>query len=212
MNTPTHALVSLFVLGRRATSRETGALVAGAIAPDVPMFVMFVWARFIAGRPQGEIWGDIYYQRGWQHAIDAAHSVPIALALVAVSLWRQRAGGRETLWSPVRLFALSGLLHTALDFPVHHDDGHRHFWPLSPWRFDSPISYWDDCCYGSLVSLGEVTAMLVVIVLLWRRYTGRWGRVALGVTGFVYTAGLASLLVRARDFPWLGALLGGGRD
>jgi len=34
-------------------------------------------------------------------------------------------------------------LHALFDFPLHHDDGHRHFWPFSEFRFDSPVSYWD---------------------------------------------------------------------
>ncbi len=207
MNTPTHALVSLFALGRGCSRREAVALIAGGVLPDLPIFVLFVWARFIQGVPSNVIWSQTYYQPGWQAVVDAAHSIPLALLLAGLC-WMRRT---EAWARPGLLFASSLLLHSALDLPVHHDDGHRHFWPLSAWRFDSPISYWDPCCYGHTVSLLEVLAMMAIIVALWRRGVGASGRTALGVTGLVYLGGLAAILGQTLDFPWLGALLGGGR-
>ena len=72
-------------------------------------------------------------------------------------------------WSAF-LFALflSLLLHTLGDLPLHHDDGHRHFFPFLDWRFESPVSYWDPAHYGLWFSLVEATAVAVAATLLYR--------------------------------------------
>jgi len=41
------------------------------------------------------------------------------------------------------VFSSSALLHLVTDFALHHDDARAHFWPLSQWKFESPLSYWD---------------------------------------------------------------------
>lgn len=210
VNTPTHALLSLLLLGTRVNRAGALALVVGGIAPDIPMFLLYAWATWVASLPGSVIWSETYYEPGWQAAVDAAHSVPIALAFVAMGLARTRTV--PTLrppQHPLTLFGASLILHSAFDLPVHHDDGHRHFWPLSNWRFDSPISYWDPCCQGPTVALLEVTAMLGAVFVLWRRMRGGLTRWTLGVLGLVYGAGLVVLVRQSADFPWLAALLGG---
>ena len=51
------------------------------------------------------------------------------------------------------LIALYGaaLVHLALDFPLHNNDSRAHFWPLTNWKFISPVSYWDPKYYGHIV-------------------------------------------------------------
>ncbi len=44
-------------------------------------------------------------------------------------------------WSVLIAFAGAGLLHLALDFPLHTHDARMHFWPLSTWVFESTLSY-----------------------------------------------------------------------
>ena len=85
-------------------------------------------------------------------------------------------------------FAASGLLHQACDFPVHADDPHRHFWPLSDWRFHSPVSYWDPRHYGHLFQPFEFALTLGLLAFLARRYRSPWLRGALGFLGLVYAA------------------------
>ena len=53
------------------------------------------------------------------------------------------------------------VLHSLLDLPVHNDDAHRHFFPLSNYRFISPISYWDPNHYGGIVSVVELLLVLL---------------------------------------------------
>ncbi|MEJ6403517.1 hypothetical protein [Yoonia sp. 2307UL14-13] len=73
--------------------------------------------------------------------------------------------------SPV-MIALCGaaLLHLFLDFPLHHDDGRAHFWPLTNWIFQSPVSYWDRNHYGNIAGPLEIVLSLGCCVILWRRF------------------------------------------
>ena len=89
------------------------------------------------------------------------------------------------------LFA-SVLFHSLADLPLHHDDGHRHFWPFSDFRFASPVSYWDPSHHGN--SVLTIEAFLVIAVpasfFLWRRDAGLcWAASLAGLAwllGFLY--------------------------
>lgn len=138
------------------------------------MFVMYGWARFIAGLGDRDIWpepGGLYWQPLWQTWTNAGHSIPLMAAVLAVAIAVKRD------W--LRIFALAGLLHVAFDFPVHREDGHAHFWPLSDWKFVSPVSYWDVNHYGGIVGPIELAIVIGTIVLLWRRYPSRLVRAGL---------------------------------
>jgi hypothetical protein len=83
------------------------------------------------------------------------------------------------------------LLHALGDAFLHREDGHRHLWPLSSWRFESPVSYWDPAHHGA-VGAGLETLLIVASTLaLWPR-APRAGRVALallcGASGTAWVA------------------------
>jgi len=52
---------------------------------------------------------------------------------------------------------------------LHHDDAHRHFLPLSGFRFESPISYWDPAHYGLVFGAVELAGVVVGSIVLIRR-------------------------------------------
>ncbi|MDQ6971679.1 MAG: hypothetical protein Q9M30_03440 [Mariprofundaceae bacterium] len=56
-------------------------------------------------------------------------------------------------------------LHSCFDFPLHHNDAHHHFYPLSMWQFHSPVSYWDPAHYGGIA--GPVELMVVLAGGAW---------------------------------------------
>lgn len=198
MNTPTHTLVGLATLGARGTGRRNAAAALGAVIPDVPIFVLFVVARFVLGQPSTQIWTRTYFEPGWQLAVDLAHSVPLAAVGAALARWRGSSAGTA-------LF-LSMLLHSALDLPVHTDDAHRHFLPLSDWQFHSPVSYWDPRSYGRQVAAVEIAAGLALAVRSYRLLTSRAARAAVLATGVVYLAGGVVLLRPCLAMPWLASL------
>ncbi len=109
-----------------------------------------------------------------------SNAVPLWAALLVVGLVLRK----PWVWA----FAGAGLLHLALDFPVHHDDAHKHLWPLTNWRFHSPLSYWDPAHYGHIVSLVEIALGATCIVILWRRFLSIPIRTLLATALLAYAA------------------------
>lgn len=159
MNTPSHAVVNAAVLGRRY---PLWPVVAGAVLPDAPIYLFYWSDRFLLGAPASRIWSVDYFRSAWQPAIDALHSFP----LVAVAFVLARRLG----WRRCEAFSASAFLHSVGDFPFHHDDAHRHFFPFSDYRFRSPVSYWDWRHHGALGAAIELFLVLISLGALCRTY------------------------------------------
>lgn len=187
MNTPAHILVNLAVLGGGERWAYARPIAAGAVLCDLPMFLFFVWERFVEGASQAAIWGHAYFESGWQRFFDVFNSIPLALLGLLGALAGRRPG--------VALFFASVLLHSVLDLPLHHDDGHGHFWPISTWRFVSPVSYWDPAHHGAWGALLETSAVVVSCAVLWQRVERVWLRAALAALGSVQSLGWLLLYV-----------------
>ena len=142
---------------------QTIAVTLGALAPDLTMLAFYL-AMKISGVPEFEIWDVRYFEPVWQHSFDIANSIPV-YALLALAAWR--LGSRSSL-----LFCVAALVHCVLDLLVHHDDGHRHFYPFTDFRFQSPVSYWDPAHYGRLVGFVEILSFAGIAVWLWRSESG----------------------------------------
>jgi hypothetical protein len=166
MRTPGHAVLNLALLGPSAP----GAVLAGAILPDLPIAILYLRER-LRGTPEEEIWAVHYQRRSWQDFIHGAHSIPLSLAgaLLALALSAQS----------LALFFASTLLHAVADFPVHVQDAHRHLFPLSDYRFISPLSYWDERFYGRQVTQVELLLVFAAGAALWMRGLGSPGALAL---------------------------------
>ena len=200
MNTQTHLLLGLAVFARRP--RESGApsssaaleaaLLFGALVPDASLFLMWGQAR-LAGVPDERIWSELYYSGFWQ-GIGALSNSLLVFALLALAA--RSLGGRfvgeavrvHRAASIVLAFAAAALLHVVTDLPLHHDDGHPHFWPFSDWIYASPVSYWDPEHHGRTWSTIESLLALGLSVVLWRRYRAWPARAALLLAGLSYVA------------------------
>lgn len=147
-----------------------GALL-GALAPDLSLYVMAGTALFLLGIPPERVFGELYFSPAWQQVFAIDNSFPLWALVLCVALWTRRPA--------LVAFAGAALLHLALDFPVHHDDARPHFWPLSTWIFESPISYWDRSRGAQWVGALETLAVLVCSVVLWRRFQDWSARVLL---------------------------------
>ena len=117
-------VIASAALARAGTPKRNWTVLAGAFVPDASMFVFFAWSR-LQGWSGDETWNVRYWMEPWQTLGAASNSFLVfgaALAL-ALALWRS---------SPlIAVFCGAALLHIALDFPLHADDAHRHFWPLT---------------------------------------------------------------------------------
>lgn len=167
MNTPAHLIVGLAAFGKPGHPRVTGAALAGALLPDLSLYLLAGGALGL-GVPAERVFGQLYYSDAWQAVFAVDNSVFVWGALLGVGLWLGRA------W--IIALAGAGLLHVALDFPLHAGDGRPHFWPLTDWVFDSPFSYWDGNHHGGLLAPLEIILSLGLVVFLWRRFWGRWMR------------------------------------
>lgn len=188
MNTPAHAAVNLLLLGGRdATGASppespppTGHLVAvtvGAVLPDAPM-LLFYGVEKLRGVPESVIWSLTYHHPDWQTLFDLVGSLP--LIIVALVIARRLAAPR--------LFALlaSMGLHALCDLPLHHDDAHRHLWPLSDWRFRSPVSYWDPAHHGTLFAVLEIALVVLATATLLRRHGEPRARLLVAMVALTY--------------------------
>jgi hypothetical protein len=183
MKTPSHAIINLAILGRTQHSELNLLIVTGGILPDIPIFLFYFWAKYIARLPEATIWSKAYYEPFVQNIVALFHSIPLAGIgwLIAYYL------GLPS----VQILFVSTILHSLGDLPVHNDDAHRHFFPFSNYRFISPISYWDRKHYGSIVSLVE---MLLVLLATYR------------VFGLVNSYAGKGLLILVNAFYWAGAV------
>ncbi len=157
MNTPSHLILNLALLRRPSPPVMTWPILLGALIPDAAMFVFYGWARW-QRMPEQTIWSETYYSQPWQTIFAVGNSMPLGLLAAALGY------GLKRLW--LGLLGASMVLHHLADLPLHHDDAHQHFWPLSSVRFISPISYWDVDHLGRLGATLEMTLVLVATVYL----------------------------------------------
>ena len=171
-------MLSIATLTRRregADDRQSTYLVPavlGAIVPDGSMFLFYAIEKFVNGSSEREIWTTRYFLPAWQDFFDLFNSIPI-VAVGLIVAWNLNRMG----WV---VFFASMLLHIACDLPLHHDDGHRHFWPLIDWRFESPVSYWDVNHFGRPAAIAEVILFLACSVWSLKKHTN-W-KIRTGIT------------------------------
>ncbi len=161
MNAPSHAIINLALLTKPQLPQANLAIVIGGILPDIPIFIFYFWAKFIARLPEAKIWSEAYYQPLIQNLVAIFHSIPLAIIGLLISYYFG--------WQILQVICISLILHSLLDLPVHNDDAHRHFFPFSNYRFISPISYWDPKHYGSIIASIEI---LLVLLGTWRVFPG----------------------------------------
>lgn len=171
MNTQTHLLLASALLAKNGKSHRYRNLVIilGALTPDILIFAMAGLAG-IQGVSGEVLWGEWYFNPPWQAWIDISNSIPLylVLGLISFAIFKKKKHR-----SMVLLFVAAALIHILFDIPVHVDDGHAHFWPVTDWRYISSISYWDPKYYGTMVSLIEAVFGLILIRILWKRLTSK---------------------------------------
>ena len=166
MNTPAHLLLGAACFGRGGQNRVLAAAFVGSMAPDASLYMMGSVALFVLQIPPERVFNELYFSDAWQTVFAIDNSFFVWGALLALALMLRSA------WAIA--FAASALLHIAVDFPLHHDDGRPHFWPVSDWVFESPFSYWDRN-HGSLwIAPAEFVVAAVALVVLLRARVTIW--------------------------------------
>ena len=184
MLTTAHAILGAATLHQNR--KFLAPALIGGFLPDLSMFFMVIWGA-IQGTDQNTLWEQTYYEPFWMNLSDLFHSIVIIAAiLIAGEIMRN-------LW--VRVLGLSMLLHAVTDLLLHHDDGHRHFWPLNNWIYMSPVSYWDPAHYGVQASIGEFLLVLFCSTYLWKIFKNRSLRALLVISNLLYIAGLVFIII-----------------
>ena len=161
MNSPAHLIFGAAAFSRREVKGSLAAALLGGFAPDVSLYLMVAVSIFVMGVPAETVFREYYYSDAWQQVFAIDNSFILWGVLLGVALWRR--------WRLTAFFAASGLLHLALDFPLHTHDARMHFWPLSDWVFHSPYSYWDTGAgAGVFGPLEAGLSILLAGVLYWR--------------------------------------------
>lgn len=153
MITSTHALYNTALLGQKDKPERLWPVILGAFYPDLPGLFCLLYCHFIQGFSLARIHDVIYPSPLWQGLADGFHSIPLALGALLICVFLK--------WKPGAWFSLSAILHSLEDIPVHAGNPHRHFWPLSDWRFTSPFS-----CYDPRFHLGWVASLDFALALL----------------------------------------------
>lgn len=186
MNTQSHVLMGALLFGRKMPNLAwAGAL--GGLVPDLPMFAIIGYLR-ASGRQFEEIFGKLYWEHWWQVANAVGHNF-ILWSAVCVSGYlasRSKSASRQKQGALAFAFSGAALLHSSVDFLCHRNDGHMHFWPLTEWRFVSPISYWDSAHYGNQFALFETTLGVLSAILLFRTFRHSAVRTALAISAILY--------------------------
>ena len=188
MNTPAHLIFGLTAFGRADSRAVTAGALVGAMIPDASLYLMAGWHLNVIGTPPRVVFRELYYSDAWQAIFRVDNSfilwgILLGLAMAARVPWLVALAG-------------SAILHLAFDFPLHHNDGRAHFWPISTWIFQSPLSYWDPAHHGRIVGLVEMGLVLLACVFLWRRYVGLWMRgLILGLAALQVVPGVLFALI-----------------
>jgi len=194
MNSPTHSLLALALLSKKGQPGRNRAVFIGALLPDIVIYFWAPWQTLVNGNSQRDIWDVLYFEPPMQTLIAIFNSIPIYAAIAVIGYF---AMGKK--WGAALLFfALAVLIHMATDMPVHGHDAYRHFWPLSDWRFHSPISYWERDLHAGWVSAVEAIIGLTSIVILWRRFPVPWVKIILGMLAALYV--IVQVMIRLANF------------
>ena len=164
MNTPAHLLLGAAVFGRRGHRSLIWAAMAGAILPDLSLYLLAGVSLFVLRIDPRVVFDELYFSDLWQSIFAVDNSFLVWGLLLGLALWR-RSDWTIALTS-------AALLHLVFDFPLHHDDGRPHFWPLSDWVFESPVSYWDRGHHANWVGPVAAGVSVICAALIWRRRPG----------------------------------------
>ena len=175
--------------GRRLPPPRPVWLMLGSMLPDLPLIAITIFYIIMDGVTGGRavaesavaerqsyvgyLFDYMFFHEPWvQAAHNLFHAPLLLLGYLGVGYW----GWRRGWWWGGALFWLASAcaLHTAIDIPLHYNDGPLVFFPFD-WqtRFYSPVSYWDPAHYGVPCAIFEHLLLLGMLISLARSWWQR---------------------------------------
>ena len=186
MITPSHAVYGLAFFGKANDMKRNIAVTLGGIAPDSITFLFFIVNHFLMGYSSEMMWDDMFFNSTWRPFINLSHSLILLPFLAFVGYYY---GKRLMMF-----FFMSATVHAMFDFCVHTQDAYAHFWPLSHWRFISPLSYYDPQSYGNVVGLFDSIIVLALITYVWHHSHNKYWRGMFACLALLYTLSIGTRL------------------
>lgn len=166
MNTPAHLLIGAALFARRDAKHSGKLALLGSLLPDLSLYVLAGTSLFLLQIPPQRVFNELYFSDAWQSVFAVDNSFVVWGLMLAIALYCKRFA-----WVA---FAGAGIAHIATDFAMHNDDARPHFWPISDWVFESPLSYWDSNHNAAMVAPFTLLAVLISAWVLWKRWP-HWG-------------------------------------
>ncbi len=178
----THTLFALAVLTKKETPLRNRAAFLGSVIPDAFIYVVALGWTLFSAEPMSRLWDEVYFDPPMQSIASAFNSIPIyaLLALLGYIYRRTKAG------IIILFLSLAALLHISMDLPVHAHDAYAHFWPITQWKFHSPISYWEPHLHAHWVGFIETAIALGAAWMIARRFEKTWITVLMLILAILY--------------------------
>ncbi len=161
MRTYSHAILTYCALRHLGAPAATAASL-GAVLPDLPAIAGAAWlaAKRLEGFSRREFETEVCGRRVFAGPDAALHSIPpVAMAaLGACSLLR-----REKMRAALLPFLLGWAGHVAADVLTHGSDARPLLWPVSGYRFESPLSYRERDRHALPFTVAEHAAVLAAL-------------------------------------------------
>ena len=177
MNTQAHLIIGTAVFAKPDSWKINTAAIVGSLAPDISLYVLVIYYIFLQDVSPSIVFGQMYFSDQWQSIFAVDNSFFVWGIIIGIGFYLKN--------SIIKIFGLAGFLHLILDFPLHHDDGRAHFWPISDWIFSSPISYWDDGHYGNIIGPLEAILSIILCGILLMRFRTLRARIMILLLGFL---------------------------
>jgi len=170
MRTFSHAIITAAIGSKANVGRGSLiAFVVGSVLPDLPLGVLTLLAIVnTVDMSAAMVYMDEAYFSNpmWIALHNVPHSFVVmgCLSLLAYA-FRQMRWMRWMLW-----YAAGTCLHISADILTHVSDGPMFLYPLSTYRFESPVSYWHPNHYGRLFTLFEYSIDVLLVAILGLRF------------------------------------------
>ncbi len=165
-------LIAASLFAKPGKPAITWVAVLGGVLPDLSLYLLVFNSLVLRGESTDKVFGEYYFSDEWQSIFSIDNSFFVWALVIAIGFYWKR----EWVW----VLGVACVVHLLGDFPLHHDDGRAHFWPVSDWVYQSPLSYWDVNHHARIVAPLEGLLCIVLYAFLFWKFRSRRARVVLG--------------------------------